>query len=421
MSKALYFVDSIRSHPETNEFSVTLLATVPQEDFGRIVTLSFNQMMLRGWRGRVREGWYVYFDEDQNERPFTYGNRSELARSQFKRYKELLTVLSRHYITPRESKDDSVIKCLCTSETAQVASFHVNVGHGNCSFVLIREGKEYWLWAVDCSIKDAKGSYCKNLEKCLDVIASRVGIAKRKGLHINRFFLTHPHKDHYNGMEYLIDNGHIDKNTICYINWYYQMAYEDYLRIMEKLHKRNVQFVEPLIENSNPGIGFLFPERRIYRHQITVDTSIDPDKKKYRIVSNANNASSVILFELGNRTMLFPGDLEQAGFKRIKCRGEMNSMDYYAISHHGSLSGHPDVSLPCHIPGSSFATCLRSRIKKAILMGRDGAYLNVYSKHVLNFFSAKTDCLVLTEKDEYSFKNMFIELDWQTGQVQYYR
>lgn len=420
MSKVLYFVDSIHYHSEANEFSVKFLATVPQDDYVRIVTLSSDQMIIRGWKGRVREGWYVYYDEEHNEQPLTYGNRSKLAKEQFKRYKELLIALSRRYFTPGESKEDEIIKCLRTSTTAQVVSFHVNVGHGNCSLILILEGKEYWLWGVDCSIKDVTGSFSNNLEECLDEVALRIGIENRSGLHIDRFFLTHPHNDHYNGMEYLIDNGYIDKNTICYINWYYHMPYDDYLRIMEKLNSRGVRFVEPLIKNSNQGIGFLYPEFRIYRHKTTVDTSIDPDKKKYRIISNANNASSVILFELGNRSMLFPGDLEKGGFKKIVCRGVMNSMDYYVVSHHGSLNGHPDFDPSCKTPGVSFALCLRNRIDKAILMGRDGAYSDVYSEQVLSFFRAKSDCLVYTEKDSSDTKNKFIELDWGNGQVIYH-
>ena len=36
----------------------------------------------------------------------------------------------------------------------QVISYHVNVGHGNCSFILIEAKSCYRLWLVDCSIID---------------------------------------------------------------------------------------------------------------------------------------------------------------------------------------------------------------------------------------------------------------------------
>ena len=418
MSKVLYFIDSIHYHPDSDEVSVNMLSTRPGAEFSRVVTLSSKQMIPRGWRGAIREGWYVYYDEVKNQ-PYTYGNRSRYAKERFKRYNELMGVLSEQYFTPGGSEEDAAIMSLCTSETAEVVSFHVNVGHGNCSFILISEGVKQRLWGVDCSIKDNKGTYLGNLEECLDEIASRMG-KNRSGVHIDRFFLTHPHHDHYNGMEYLINRGHIDTDTICYINWFFQMAYDDYLQIMEKLKGLRVRFVEPLIDKSNPGISFLYPEIRIYPHQKTVDPVIDPDKKQYRIVSNPNNASSVILFELGNRSMLFPGDLESGGFKRIKCRGVMNSIDYYVISHHGSKTGHPDFIPCCPVPGATFINCLRDRINKALLMGRDGAYSNVYSDRVLHFFDGKPDCLVLTEKDASGGKKKFLELVWRSGDVQYY-
>ena len=236
MPKDLYFIDSIFFHQGDNTASIRLLSTEPQEESARIVTLSSQRLALRGFFGPIKEGYYVYYHENENL-PFTYGNRSPFAKRMFQKYYAFLETLSKSFIVPDNSNDDQLINLLQKSDRLHVLSYHVNVGHGNCSFILILVGGEYRLWAVDCSIKDSKGTYRGNLNACLDEIACCAGVKDWHRLHISRFFLTHLHDDHFNGMEDLIDNGIIDANTICYINWYYQMASPVFISIMNKLSK----------------------------------------------------------------------------------------------------------------------------------------------------------------------------------------
>lgn len=417
MPKDLYFIDSIFFHQGDNTASIRLLSTEPQEESARIVTLSSQRLALRGFFGPIKEGYYVYYHENENL-PFTYGNRSPFAKRMFQKYYAFLETLSKNFIVPDNSNDDQLINLLQKSDRLHVLSYHVNVGHGNCSFILILVGGEYRLWAVDCSIKDSKGTYRGNLNACLDEIACCAGVKDWHRLHISRFFLTHLHDDHFNGMEDLIDNGIIDANTICYINWYYQMASPVFISIMNKLSKLGVRSIEPIIQNSMPCIGILYPECRIYRHPITVSSSSVP---QHRIEKCANNASSVLLFELGERSMMFPGDLQLKGFKSITCKGEMYSVNYYAVSHHGSDNGHPDFAPLCRVPGVSYVNCLRTGISKAVLMGRDGAYPGIYSRNVLSFWRNKANCLVLTESDSSGNPNKFVKLDWGNGTVRNYQ
>ena len=420
MSNVLYFVDSIHYHPNGESASVSLLSTEPNSnEIARVITLSSEQLVIRGWRWRLREGWYVYYDEEQIERPFSNGNRSRFAREQFRLNQELVRGLTERYIIPGDSPKDQQVRQLARSKTAFVKSFHVNVGHGNCSFILVQESGTYLLWAIDCSIWDTSNSqsYTGNLISCLDEIASNVGLCSRHDLRIDRFFLTHHHYDHYNGMEYLINNGYIDTNTICYVNWDYQAASPTFNRIKEALNNLGVCSVEPWIQNSITGIGFLHPECHLYFHPKAVVSPITP----YRMEGDANNASAAIHFELGRRSMLFPGDLEKKGFGRLVCRGQLYGMDYYAISHHGSSTGHPDVSSVCHSPGRTYLNCLRNSISKAILMGRDGAYSGIYDyPTVVGFFNNIPKCLVYTEKDNLGKPNKFVELNWGSGEVRYF-
>lgn len=420
MSKVLYFVDSIHYHPEGETASVSLLSTeLNGNEIVRVITLSSEQLVLRGLRWHLKEGWYVYYDNEESEYPFTYGNRSRFAQEQFDLYYESLSGLAKRFLVPGNSPKDEQVKQLAKSKTTNVRSFHVNVGHGCCSFILMQDNGFYLLWAIDCSILDMSNrkSYSSNLISCLDKIASDVGLSSRDGLHIDRFFLTHPHFDHFNGMEYLINNGHIDSNTICYVNWEYQMASPTFNRIMRTLNGLGVWSVEPLVQNSISGISFLHPECHIYRHPKTVVAPKTPN----RMEGKANNASAAIHFKLGNRNMLFPGDLEKKGFGKLVCRGQMCGMDYYAISHHGSLNGHPDVSLSCHSHGKTCLSCLRTGVSKVLLMGRDGAYQGIYDHStVIGFFSSIPNCLVYTEKDSLGKSIKFVELNWGNGKVRYF-
>lgn len=105
------------------------------------ITRSFlpEQLQMRNHRGSIREGWYVYYN-DGNKSPFGYGNLNAYARQQFRNYYELRESLSANVIDA-DSEDAMVPKAfLDENNPPQVVSYHVNVGHGNCSFILIVAG-----------------------------------------------------------------------------------------------------------------------------------------------------------------------------------------------------------------------------------------------------------------------------------------
>lgn len=136
----------------------------------------------------------------------------------------------------------------------------------------------------------------------------------------------------------------------------------------------------------------------------------------YRIVDRPVNDSSVVLkVNAGGKTMVFPGDLERGGFDKMTickaCSPILFGIDYYSISHHGSLNGHPDNAClnpdPNH-PGKPL-DCISIRNLKAILMGRDGAYNGIYSPIVTSYWNGRT-ALVKTEDAPH-----FVELEWGNG------
>ncbi|MBL8026035.1 MAG: hypothetical protein JNL74_06475, partial [Fibrobacteres bacterium] len=64
-----------------------------------------------------------------------------------------------------------------TSKNCQIKaeySYHVNVGHGNCSILVVKNNNQYQLWMVDCSNHDYlnKQFYTSNIEKSIMHIMS---------------------------------------------------------------------------------------------------------------------------------------------------------------------------------------------------------------------------------------------------------
>lgn len=395
-----------------------LPAEANSEQHPMVVAMNRNQMGLNGHRGDVKEGWYVIYDREAQGNPFTYGNRTSLARKQYKDFRSIQQQLLQNNVTEESQNSRALLEQLSIDYNAQITSYHVNVGYGNCSVVLIKYDGNHQIWMVDGSLSE-KGNgnqFAMNLEACFDEIRNRLGDPDEP-IKIKRFFLTHPHIDHFSGVEYLVSNGHIDSDTICYWNLYYHWSYAKYTKVLQLLQRANAKFIEPVAGNNTKAFMFLHPECRIFRSKGTVGTH----NGKYRIVSSpVNDCSAVIRFHLGGKTMVFPGDLEKGGFdnmtKNKTCSPKLCCINYYAISHHGSLNGHPDIA--CLNPDPNHPAkpleCINMRNEKAILMGCDGAYNGIYSPVVTSYWSGR-GTLVKTEDAPH-----FVELEWGTGVVRNY-
>ena len=415
MGRALYFVNSIYKPIEGNKVQVTLFSTDSENEQKTIVIeIDGERISMSNHKGEIREGWFVYYD--QNE-PFlfSYGNLSPYARKQFRLFNELQDQLTQRYIDGTTAAA-SLPPQFCNLTGIDVTSYHVNVGHGNCSIILIQTNGVYNIWMVDCSVKDMGNgdNHTYDIQTCFNDIEKKLQLKNDDNLHIDRFFLTHTHFDHFNGMEFLIDNGYIDGNTLCYMNLYYHWASNKYLSVLNKLKNAKVKFVEPVSSNSNSIISVIHPECRLYRSNATI---VNPPSQ-YRVVNNpVNDSSAVIVINIGGCSMVFTGDLEQKGFKAMtsaaKCSPALYASNYYAISHHGSINGHP--SMPCQKlkqPKPSPLTCVTHNKRKAILMGRNGAYPGIYSHAVIAYWTGLSGVLEYAEHAPH-----YLELVWSSGQV----
>ncbi len=291
-------------------------------------------------------------------------------------------------------------------------SYHINVGHGNCSILVIKEQNkaEPLIWMVDCSIKDFtdKGkSYLGSIDCCINFIKNKHNIWNFR---LDKFFLTHTHYDHYSGIIELLNQNYIDNNTEIWINANYGHASPYYNKINKGLSSLS-QFIEPVETNSTNTIKIMHPKRTVVKSQASARNYVNP------IVESKINNSSIVYkfnFEMQNNktiSILFPGDIETDGWDRMNnCAPYLDYADYYCISHHGSITGHIRKLCPVNpslLLDNNLSFCA-SNANYVILMGRNKAFNGIYNIKIITDFSKK---LLKSEEDINGLPCRFLEID----------
>ena len=436
MAKKLYFIENIRTIlPERNEASRTILTLEDvtfSEELGlrefyhegiRIdgtdiyevhvpfISPYMDELVMMNFKSAIHEGQYVYYDNETREVEPAYNNpQAKSRRSANIRLRTDLIELIR-----RDEQEESHVNRF--SYNAQVVSYHVNVGHGNCTIILIRDGKESELWMVDCGGIDMINGQCyySNISACLVDIASKYKIPQ-EDFYISKFFLTHWHYDHISGLLWLIRQGLIDARTQCYMNLYYGHSSKCANEVLRELYRLRVKCYEPTATlKTIQEVAILHPECRIRKWAT-------PKDENYRIVTKMNNTSVVYSISIGNDTMIFPGDLEQNGWDAMTSaatcqKHHLCTTNYYCVSHHGSMTGHVDI--PClernHYP--KIGNCIKAGpLQKAILMGRDGAYPGIYNNGVVNYWG---NILRYSEHDDQNNSRCAYVLEWGLNNERY--
>lgn len=279
------------------------------------------------------------------------------------------------------------------SDISEVFSYHINVGHGNCSIIVFKSGTQYSMWMVDCSTYDFinRTHYNKNIDACLSDIQKNYKATK-----LSKLFITHLHYDHINGIQYLLDKNLIDQNTEVWMNISYPWPQRTYNKILQNLKKSGAKFIDPIVKNSTNNIEIRYPKKSF-------------DKNHPAPKNNINNASVLYQICLDGERMLFTGDLEQEGWDSISdCKPYLWSTTYYCISHHGSLNGHKRFKCTHSQAISSLANCGK-KTQLQILMGRNGAYKGIFSSNVKKEFR-NIKCTDGNKK--------YVKIDWKTGSSQ---
>ncbi len=432
--RKLYFIESIYTNPRVENQQVEVNMT-PADDSEEEWNPEYFTFRVQNFRinspGDIQEGQYVFYDDGakENEPAFTDGSFSLVAQREIGRSIYLRASLLQRAESIMEKVllgEDKII-----FDDAKVTSFHVNVGHGNCSLILIQREEEKYLWMVDCSVREMPNKALRHwvchqleIEKTFAYIKSIAGFKDVEKLHIDHFLLTHMHFDHYNGLKYLIDQGYVDSKTVFYINLHYQWPSRHLNDIWQLMINKNITAViEPNSVNSSSCIHILHPECRIYKDK----TSILEMAPKYRFSSNPNNSSAVYAIRLSGKAMVFPGDLEQEGFdamtKTGACIMDWKYINFYAASHHCSFNGlpirHCKNLIKCYNP----LRCFRRNLKVTIIMGRDEAYDGIYSRYAEYVYGLQSLVGVFKSDDDIIkppfpvCSTTYVELDWDKEYV----
>lgn len=383
-----------------------------------VITLPESQLRLNTGT-RLQEGMFVLYSPES--KLFVQGRWTPEAIALYRenrKYRRAILERSWHYTGVRHGgnarfMDDNFFSA--KSNEISVFSYHVNVGHGNCSFILFIKEDDYRLWMVDCGIFDYtnKKNYQSNIELALECIASKVN-KEVEDIHINRFMLTHWHFDHFSGINFLINNHYITHDTIFVMNLYYGHASKSANLILSQLDDLRVICYEPTTYFSTQNLSVLYPNTRVRRWAYSADGSI--------AISNVNDSSAVYVIECNNLSMIFPGDLEQAGFSRMirngnLCFYKLHRAQYYCVSHHASSTGH--IVAPCRIlptPTRCIKNCWFPNLQHAIIMGRDNAFRGIYSQQVLQDWSPES---LFSEYSPSGKQARLLMIDWKNNAFQH--
>lgn len=401
--KTIYYLENIRGVEGTKRY-LTLFDTSNPESQPFEVEVSIERLIRNSNGDLWSENNYVYYNpESQGESVLTSANRTKVARDAYNEYlafQQWALSQAERRIEQRFTQEDY-------NDASRVMSYHVNVGHGNCTIIAIQLKTAIELWMIDCSTYDLSNhqSTIANIKSAFAQIASDFAISP-KDLFLSRFVLTHKHYDHYSGMEYLINNNFIRPNTIIFSNYNYACTSQTILQIQKLIMQHNIHVVEPLTTTKGyAGMRFLHPECTIVASKQHKSYA-----RPHRYVSKANNASVVVCIDVANKKMVLPSDLETEGFRQMTskhgCRTDLFYCSYYCLSHHGSINGHPQMGCDPNNPLS----CAMHHLRYAILMGRDGAYSGIYNKNVVVPFWGKF--LKYSQFDANGNTQAFLKIVW---------
>ena len=354
-----------------------------------------------------KEGNYIIFDTEANEFK-SDANNSPLA----KKYRLLNNIYRGLLISKNlESTSENItLEQDDLSNLENVFSYHVNVGHGNCSIiVIVNQNSEPKIWMVDCSNFDLRSRryYNSNILDCINHIQTKFNIKK---FEINKFFLTHSHFDHYSGVTFLINRNYFTSNTLCYLNIHYSMSNPSYTAMFNGINNLNCRIIEPLPTSNTNVISFWHPNKRTIKNMTNRYRAQD-----VLIINKPNNSSTVFKLDFKGLSIVFTGDIETERWDEINlCVPYMQKTSYFVVSHHGSLNGHLRTRCPVNRAIGNVSNCLSpyNTLNNAILMGRNNSFSGIYSQRVLNDFG---NTIVLSEKDILQNTSKFLEIDWNTN------
>ncbi len=211
----------------------------------------------------------------------------------------------------------------------------LDVGKGNAALVSFPGGEKMMI--------DGGGFAGNHFDVGKMVIAPFLW--QRKIGTIDTLVLSHPQADHMNGLHFIAEAFHVKEF------WYNgdqveTPSYKDLMRTLETKDisiKRPAQLQEKICING-AEIEVLYPEPGVgTNHHSPIFMSSERE--------NLNNRSMVLRISYAGTSILFPGDLEDMGEKRLLAFAESRvKSDILLSPHHGSRTSSSEVFLKAVSP-----------------------------------------------------------------------
>lgn len=187
----------------------------------------------------------------------------------------------------------------------------IDVGHGNATLVRWRDGG---VWLIDAG--SARGE-----RAAADAIAAVLW--DRRIQRIDRLWISHPDRDHFNGVLGLFERFRVGELWIpaCFR----EHPDENWQRMLGEARRRGIS-----LRLVSAGETLQAPPERRYR-------VLHPPDRRWGETDNAS--SLVLLLEWEGKRVLLPGDVE--GEAVVSLTKQVGKCDLFVAAHHGSLGSDP--------------------------------------------------------------------------------
>lgn len=202
-----------------------------------------------------------------------------------------------------------------SAQTA-VNTYFINVGQGDSQYIELPNGKTVLI--------DGGPSASEN--------SAIVSFLKKRNIKtIDYLVLTHPHKDHYEGLNYVFDN--------LQVNNFYDTRVINISKITFKPSKGAVEIRQKALRE--PNCKIFYPragEKLDWSQAVNINVLHScPDEFKTKDNDVVNNCSIVIKLNYNNIGILFAGDVQLEGISEmLSLYSDLLPSKILKVSHHGS-------------------------------------------------------------------------------------
>lgn len=262
--------------------------------------------------------------------------------------------------TNREEREQQILG-LIGSQDNNLKIGCLDVGQGDATVLKLPTGE---IIVIDCNVADTNVDIVSFLKSC--------GVES-----IDYLIITHPHYDHFSGLQKLVDNFEI-RNLMepsierTDITGDSEAQYDEYRSAVNGLERRGVDILHP---SAGSDVYRQIGEVRLYNF----GPSRAVLERSEGLEREVHMNSLVLKIEYGNFSMLFSGDVNQDGWRRISKYYDIDSTVLHA-SHHGSTSGCDEECMTKITP-----------LRTVISAGRgnpfghpDSEAVSIYRKHSTN-------------------------------------